>query len=155
MNFKKTITFFACLALLSLPAFAEVGTTSFGTTNRINAAATNSTAGAAGVGGAVLCDQMNHAALVIAGSGSASDTGNLLLTFARSGDGTTYETTPRFNVLAALNSTTAIAVWSDVPVTTLGPAYSLKLISVANTNANSAITNFSVKLIKKTIKAAP
>lgn len=83
-------------------------------------------------------------------TGNQAGTGNITLTFARSGDGVEFETTPRFTWVFALNGTTKVVAYTNL-TTTVGAAHSIRLVSVANADASCSATNATILLIKKRV----
>lgn len=79
---------------------------------------------------------------------------NLVVTFARSADGSNFETTPRWTWTVPLNATTAVVGYTNLNASALGAAAYLRVVSVQNTGNNNA-TNVYIEVIKKTIKASP
>jgi hypothetical protein len=79
----------------------------------------------------------------------------ITITFARSVDGTTWETTPRFTWATALNGTTAVVTYTNLNSSLIGAAGYLKVISIQNASATVLGTNASLTVIKKTLKPSP
>lgn len=81
------------------------------------------------------------------GSGTnAVDT--LVLIWARSADGTNFETTPRISWTVPLNATTAVVGYTNLINDAFGPVKTLRLISVQNTGNNTA-TGAVVEVVHK------
>jgi hypothetical protein len=139
-------------ALVAASAMAEVGTISFGIGTRITNNVTMTAAGA--IGAAVDIRGQDNCGLMLKMAGSEAGTGAVTVTLARSPDNVNWETTPRFTFIAALNGTTAVVAYTNLPAATIGAAGYLKVISIANADANATGTNASLTLVKKTIKAA-
>lgn len=120
---------------------------SFGVTNSIAKGATTSE----NMGSAVKVDDAESVSCTISTIGSEAGTGNITVTFARSQDNSVWETTPQFTWICALNGRTAVVAYTNL-TTLVGAAKYVKVISVANADANAAATNFVVKLDKKFFK---
>ena len=143
---------FILALLIPAKAFADAGTLSFNLTNSY----------AGGAGGAttssltnqVKVDKQDRAAIIFTGALTGSGSSNIVFTFARSADGTNFETTPQFTWQVTPNGTTTVVAWTNMDVTTLGPASYLRLVSIVNSNT-VPITNGLLQLGVKTIKAAP
>jgi len=137
------------LALAIPEAGAAVSQESFGMTNAIAKNATIT----ANLGSGVKVDNYESVDLLIKVYNAHTDTGNVTVYFARSGDGSTWETSPKFSTTFALTaaqaSNTAQYFWVHLPSTTIGSAMWIKPTSVANTNANSDLTNCAVYVWKK------
>ena len=78
----------------------------------------------------------------------------LVVTFARSADGSNFETTPRWTWPVPLNATTAVVGYTNLDATALGAARWLRVVSIQNTGDNNA-TNVYLEVIKKTVKPSP
>lgn len=98
--------------------------------------------------------KVNNVGLVLRFTGAGAATDNLTLTFARSVDGSNFETAPRFTWKVALNGTTAVVGYTNLVESTIGAARYLRLVSAQNEGTNNA-TNVYIEVIKKTIKASP
>lgn len=130
-----------------LPVQAAVSVVNVGITNSIAANGTTT----ANMGNAVLVDNHDNVSAVLAFQGSAAGTGNITVKFARSADGDTYETIGFTSAIAA-NGTNAVVGWIDIPVTTLGTAKYLKVLSIANAEAAMVATNASLKIVLKKVR---
>jgi hypothetical protein len=146
-----TMALGSALVMAVLPARAEVGTISFGITNAIGANATTS----ANLGNAVKVDGQDNCSLMLKFQGDGSGTGAVTVTLARSPDNSNWETTPKWSFATALNNTTAVVFWTNMPAAQLGAAGYVKVTSIVNADATINGTNASLYLVKKTIKAAP
>lgn len=142
----------AALALLTVtpPAHADTGVEpviSAGTFT--NSATRTSGYTAAPIGKA------EHVGVVLRFTGAGTNAvDNLVVTFGRSADGTNIETVPRWTWSVPLNATTAVVAFTNLPITEIGSASHLHVISVQNTGNNNA-TNAYIEVVKKTIKASP
>lgn len=134
-----------------VPAKADVGTVLMTATNTIQPAASVT----ANLGSGVLIDKQDHCSLVFKFQGTNSTTGTIQATFARSADNSNWETTPRFSVGFAAANTTAVTAWTNLPQSVIGAAGYLKCVEVTNAAGAAAVTNFSITLVKKTLKASP
>jgi hypothetical protein len=139
------------MAVAMLPAMADVGTENVGITNSIVNNATTS----ANVGRAIKIDKQDNVGLLFKFQGTAAGTDAITITFARSVDGTTWETTPRFTWATALNGTTAVVTYTNLNSSLIGAAGYLKVISIQNASATVLGTNASLTVIKKTLKPSP
>ena len=140
----------ACVAMLALaiPAQAAVSVVDVGMTNTIVANATTTD----NLGNAVLVDNHDRAAFVFKFQGAATNqTGNLTVKISRSSDGTTYETIG-FSSTVAANGTNAVVGFVDIPTTSMSSAKYLKVLSIANANADLTVTNCSLQVILKKVK---
>ena len=153
MNHKSPITFLAALlTLLTLhTAYADVGIVDTSSTNSIAANVTTSV----NLGNAIKIGKTDTVGIVHAFQGNAAGTGKITYTWARSADGTTWETDPKFATAATLNGTTAVVNYTNLPNTLIGPAQYIKLLSIANADASATATNATVKVIVKTLKPSP
>jgi hypothetical protein len=141
----------AMLAALAMPALADVGVIDMGVTNKFTANYTTT----ANMGNSVKLTKNDTVGVQVAVQGDAAGTGAITATFARSLDGTTWETAPRFTMACALNGTTAVVQYTNFPNTIIGPVGYIKLISVQNADATANATNASIKIITKTLKPSP
>jgi hypothetical protein len=150
----KTKIFLAALIAVSVmlfnaPAHAEVGTQSFGITNTIGAALTNTSA--ANCGSAVYVGNQDNCALVFTAYGNGAGTSNVTFNLARSMDGTVYETSPTLTWTVAAPGLSSNVYFTNISV---GAAGYLKVAQVTSANSTT-LTNCSLTLGKKTVKAAP
>lgn len=127
------------------PARAEVGIINTAVTNSIAENATTT----ANMGNAVKVDRNTDVAVVCAFQGSAAGTSTLTYNWARSIDGTTWETFPRPSFIFTQNGTTAVVGYTNLPSAWVGAAHSIKLVSIVHSGATGAITNHSVKIAVK------
>ena len=146
--FRLTVAV-ALLALAPMAVQADVGTLDFAVTNKMQANATTSV----NMGNAVYIGAQDACGIEVKIQGDAAGTGVQTLTFARSVDNTTFETTPRFTMTTALNGTTAVVCYTNIPNTVIGAAGWLKCVTYQNADAVANATNVTIRLIKKTIKA--
>ena len=109
----------------------------------------------ANLGNAVKIAKTDNVGIMMACQGNASGTGVVTITWARSADGITYETTPRFTTLCVLNNTTAVASYTNISASVIGPSQFIKLVSIANADATASGTNASIKVFVKTLKPSP
>jgi hypothetical protein len=152
LSFMSAIALALCL--FTPPAHADPsGPTDFGITNSIAAATTNTSAQT--IGNALPVSKFDSVGLVFNAQGSASGSSNITITFARSLDGTNYETTPQLTWTVAANGTTQVIAYTNLSNTYLGPAAYLKVVSIANANATANMTNASLTLGTKSIKPSP
>lgn len=150
MKFILTLLLIAAALLAPVvPAFADVAVEAMLSAGTV----TNETTRTTGFT-AVEIPKVNNVGLALRFTGAGAATDNLTLTFARSVDGSNYETTPRFTWRVALNGTTAVVGYTNLVESTIGAARYLKLVSIQNEGTNNA-TNVYVEVIKKTIKASP
>lgn len=154
MNFRNQNQFgllemllvIAPLVLCALPAFADVSTDNVGITNTI--AANTTTTLNLGSGIPVKNDRTLGAELRL--QGNASGTGAVTVVWARSLDeGTTYETTPRFSWVTALNGTTAVVARTNLPSWFLENSTHVKIISIQNADASAGGTNASLRIARQ------
>lgn len=73
---------------------------------------------------------------------SGTGTGNVVLSFAKSLDGVTYETVPSVTLTIAGSGTNVVSGLTNV---SMGAAGSLKLVSVTNANTPSTVAGLAVK----------
>ena len=86
--------------------------------------------------------------LVVKMQGSQAGTGLVTLTMARSHDGETIETTPRFTSAFALNGNTAVVGYTNLD-THIKAARYLHLISAQNADASASATNVTITIVPK------
>jgi len=141
---KRIITIAALL--LAIPALADVGTSAFVSAGTITNATTRTTGFSD-----VKVDNRDNVGLQVTYKGTGAGTGAVTLIVARSGDGVTFESTPRLTFITALNGTTEVSYYTNLTSSVIGGAHSLRLISVQNADAVSA-TNFSATVVMKRIK---
>lgn len=144
----KGVAWAGVVMLLAFTALADVGTSDFGGTNAVPAETTQSTAAA--LGSAVDVSNYHDVGVVVSFKGLDADTGDVVVKIIRSGDNTTFESAAAagLTITNAANGTNTVVSYTPVPVTTLGSAGYLKLLSVQNA-ATNGITNLTVKVIKK------
>lgn len=156
---KTRILFSVCCLLFALRVGAQ-SVFDFGLANNIrtqqtvtaasfvtNTVGTNVTYGA-GITNAVKNLALNQylgAMLAFTPLGTNVGDATLTVTFARSVDGVTYETSPRFTWSVAITGTNALAYYTNLSPL-IGPAAYLTNISVVSTETNTALTNVSLKL---------
>ena len=136
---------------LAVPAMGEVGMINFGITNSIANNATTSV----NLGSVVSITGQENCGMMMKFQGSEAGTGLITVTFARSPDNSNWETSPRFTWINSLNGNTAVVGYTNFTATQIGAAGYLKVVSIANADANASATNASLYLCKKTVKAAP
>jgi hypothetical protein len=90
--------------------------------------------------------------VVLKFQGDGAGTGAITVTFARSSDGTVWETTPRVAWVTALNGNTAVVAYTNLNAALLGSAPYIKVMSIANADASRAATNASLTLVKKNLR---
>ena len=90
----------------------------------------------------------NTADLVVKLQGDQAGTGNVTLTFARSHDGTTVETTPRFTRVFALTGNMAVVGYTNLFAANTAARY-IVLISAQNADATASATNVTITLVPK------
>lgn len=134
-------------------ARADVNTNSFGITNSIAAAAATSV----NLGTAQFVGKQDNIGLQYRGQGNAAGNSNIVLYLCRSMDGTaaTTETVTPIIWQFPANGTTAIVYNTNLTRDVFGPFPYIALGVATNGNASAAMTNSSLHLIRKTIKASP
>lgn len=90
----------------------------------------------------------DRADLVVKMQGDQAGTGNVTLTLARSHDGVTIETTPRFTRVFALTGNTAVVGYTNLFAGNTAARY-IHLISAQNADASASATNVTISLIPK------
>jgi hypothetical protein len=140
------LTLLALLAL-ALPARAEIGTETIGITNSLGAAYTTT----ANLGSAVKVANQDNIGLLFKFQGSTTGTSNIVITVARSVDGTTFETSPPITWTVPANGTTAVVAYTNLGTANIGAAGYIKVTSIQNLNITTATTNCSLTVIKKNI----
>jgi len=138
----------ALVAAIALPARAETGLVSFGLTNSIAAAATNTAAPA--IGNAVKIDNQEQVGLYFSGRLTGAATSALTFIVARSYDGVIPESAPFWTNSVTMNGTNLITKFWQVPGSDVGSAPYLMVTSVGNANATIG-TNHAFGVIKKNI----
>ena len=103
----------------------------------------------------VKIDKQDNIGVLLSFQGNGSGSDEITVTFARSGDGTTFETTPRFTWAIPANGTTAVVAYTNLSSAVIGSAGYLRVISVQNASTNRNMTNSSITIIKKTVKPSP
>jgi hypothetical protein len=152
MKILSTLLLAAAVSFVSLPSRADFSAPALSNlTNTIGKATTES----ANVGDAIKIDKTDTLGMCLSFCGDAATNGNIVLTFARSPDNSTWETTPQFTWTVVNNASTNTVCWTNWPDTVIGCAPYLKLVSVSNTNPWVNLTNFTLYLIRKTIKPSP
>lgn len=149
MKKLTTIVFtVAALALLALPTLADVSPVDVGMTNTVAAETTLTT----GLGSAVNVENQDNVGVTCAFKTTSADTstGDITLLFARSFDGTVYETTPKLSFIVPSNSTNLVVGYTNLTVSSIGSAKWLKLVSFQNAATNS-LTNVVTVIGKKKI----
>ena len=141
----QIITVLMVALMVTLPVCAEVGTINFLSAGTI----TNSTTRTTGFSDVKIEDQ-EVVAIQMEFQGSQAGTGLITCTMARSKDGITFETTPRFTAIAALNGNTAVVAFTNLTALT-GGAHSLRLVSVQNADASASATNCTISIVKKRV----
>lgn len=147
MQPKKFLVALAMLSLLALSARAEVGAVNVLSAGTLTNNATRTTGFTD-----VKIDRNEVVACQVNLQGDQAGTGAITLTWARSKDGSTFETTPRFTVVTALNGNTAVVAFTNLTALT-GAAHSLRLISAQNADASASATNVTISIVKKTVKS--
>ena len=142
-TFRIIIASIAVLAASALVARAEVGAVNFLSAGTV----TNDTTRTTGFTD-VKIENQSVVGLQVNMAGSQAGTGNVILTLARSKDGLTFETTPRFTVTNALNGTTAVIGYADISEQAQS-AHSLRLISAQNADASASATNVTISVVLK------
>lgn len=142
------ISLLAAIVGLATPAFADFGTTDLGINSRI----TNNATFTSNTGSPVKLANHDNVGFAFRFQGDQAGTGAITLTFARSVDGTNWETTPRFTWSVALNGNTAVVAYTNFPSAVIGAAGYLKVAQIANADANATATNASLTLIRKSLK---
>lgn len=143
----------ALAMVLLTPARAEVGSIDFG----INPTVTNNvtSTSATAVGTAVAVTGQDACGLLFMTQGNAAGTGLVTITFQRSPDNVNWETSPKFTWINALNGTTAVVGYTNLPNTVVGAAGYIRVYSIQNADASASGTNSVLNIVKKTIKASP
>jgi len=149
---KRLLMSMVMVAVLVLPAFAEVGITDLGVTNKFTA---NYTTVANVSSNSVYLPKTTDVGLELQIQGDAAGTGLITMTFARSYDGIAWETTPRFTWQVPLNGTTAVVGVTNIAASTIQSAAYLKCVSIANADATANATNCVLRVVRKTIKPSP
>lgn len=144
---KNFIAILLGLALFALSAPAQVSVINVGITNSVINNATTSTS----MGNVINVSKQDFVGMEFRGQGDRAGTGIQTLTFARSTDGTTFETTPRFTWTLSLNGNTAIVGYTNFPNAVIGGAHSIKLVSIANADASATVTNTSLRVLLKRV----
>ena len=139
------------MAALAMPAMAEQGYTSFGCTNTVRSNMTVTV----NLGNGLKIDNQDNAGIMVRAQGDAAGTGTITVTWARSHDNSNFETTPRFTTLLALNGNTAVLFYTNWSTAVVGAAGYIKPVSIANADTGANATNFTIWLVKKTVKPAP
>jgi hypothetical protein len=146
---KPKTRFLAILAIAALalgpPVFAQVSLQDLSATNNIPQNATTTTE----LGSAIPLSQRDNVGILVSFKLQNGGTENQTLIFARSGDGTTYETWPRITWTIPANGTTTVVAYTNVPNSLIGAAYDLKLVSWANGCATNYVTNITVNAVLK------
>jgi hypothetical protein len=139
------------LMAMSPAAKADAGYQSFGCTNTVRSNTTVSV----NLGSGIKIDNQDSAGLTITGTGDAAgSSGAVTITFARSYDGTNWETHPKFTAATAVNGTTFVLEYTNLPNTVVGSAIYIKPTSIVSADTGANFTNFDVGLTKKNTKRA-
>lgn len=138
------------LALIALPAFADVGTQNTSCTN-LAAAATTTTAN---LGSAVKVDSTDSVGVTIKFSGSAAGTGAVVWRMVRSPNGIDYESTANNYLVCsnALAGATSITNYYSIPSDYIRGAQYVKLLNIQNYDASANATNLSIIVSTKNAK---
>lgn len=137
----------AVIGLMALPAAGGVGTVNPGITNSIINNATTTV----NVGTAVKVNDYDNVGVEFMFQGDRAGTGGLTVTFARSVDNVSWETTPRFAWAPALNGNTAVVAYTNFPSSIIGGAGWIKVVSIANADVSATATNARLRVILKKI----
>lgn len=143
MNIK--ICLLAACLLGALPAFGQLSVI----TVAIPSTATNEVENTTPTGSAVPVDKQDFVGAQFITTGDDTDTGNLVLKFARSTDGSTFETTKQFGWAIPMNGTTRVIAYTNFPPEVIGGAKFIKVVSINNTNELSSGKTNSLKIILK------
>lgn len=103
------------------------------------------------IGNPIKVDKNRAVALFIRFQGNGSSTSDVVVTLARSGDGTNFETSPpsTLKFTNALANTTAVIAYHEIPETLLRSAHSIKCVSAVNAASSVSATNVYIGLVKK------
>jgi len=155
----KLLKYAIAFALVALTARGEVSVVNLSTTangsltNVIPASTTTSTQ----MGNGANLSQWKTVALQASFASTATNAGNLVLTFARSGSQlgsetsptqATYETTTWTWTLAN-NGTNNVVGLTNLPATFIDGVSAIKLISAQNTASAGAVSNLSLLITRK------
>ena len=155
----KLLKYAIAFALVALTARGEVSVVNLSTTangsltNVIPASTTTSTQ----IGNGANLSQWKTVALQASFASTATNAGNLVLTFARSGSQlgsetsptqATYETTTWTWTLAN-NGTNNVVGLTNLPATFIDGVSAIKLISAQNTASAGAVSNLSLLITRK------
>jgi hypothetical protein len=137
----------ALFAFASAPVQAGVTTDTVAVTNTVPASATTT----ANLGSQVDVKNADNVGVLLSfQAADGAETANVVLKFARSCAGVTWETSPLISITAAANGTNMVRYAGIIPATTLGAFGYIKAVSLQNACTN-AITNITVQVIKKKI----
>lgn len=150
-NLRGLLAVLAVGAVLAMPARGEVSPIDLGITNTITANNTTT----ANVGNVLDVRGQDNCGFMFNYQGNASGTGNLVITFVRSADNVSWETTPTIKKTNALVNTTATSAFFLLSRDEIGAAGYLKVKQIQNYDASAGATNCALVAVKKTIKAAP
>jgi hypothetical protein len=150
--FDSLIGSFLVLALMAMaflapPAKAQVVTGSavdFGITNTITVGTIT-----ANMGSGVYVGGQSTASLELQFVSTATNVGNLTLTFLRSKDNSTWETTPKFTWGIPMNGTNLVVAWTNLPASTLGAAQWIKCIQAVHDTSSGSASSVLLSLVKK------
>jgi hypothetical protein len=133
-------------------ARADQGIQDFAITNVVR----SNTTVTVNLGSGLKISEQDQCGIMLMGQGDAAgSSGVLTLTFARSVDGTNWETHPKFTVLSAVNGTTAILEYTNLSSAVIGAAGWIKPVSVQSADTSANLTNVFLYLSKKNTKRAP
>lgn len=135
------------LSLVALPAQArdESSPITVSVTNAVPGGVTDTV----GIGSAVDIRTWRLVSLQSSFTGSTTNIGNVVFTFARSVDGVKYETTPRLTWTLALNTTNEVVGITNLPIDTISGSGFLKVVSVQNTAAGGTAGSLVLKVNRK------
>lgn len=137
--FQKSATALIAIALMAtaLTAAAQVSTIDFLSSGTIYSNVSKATGFTD-----VKIDKHKEVGLQFKFQGDRATTGTMTFTLARSMDGTTFETTPRMIYAVAANGNTVVTLCTNLTSTWVGPYKYIRMVSVANADANAAL-NFT------------
>lgn len=134
------------LALLALLGLAPLAQAQQYFVETVSSAATIAASGSITPGTKIPVRPYSNVAIQVSFKLSGSGTSNIVASFAKSVDGTTFETTPSVTVTVAASGTTTVSGVSNVA---LGGVGWLKLVSVTNANTPSTVAELSIKTAVK------
>lgn len=146
---KKFILSLLALVAITITASAQYSsavseTIMPGGTNNVAATATNDYSGFT-TGFIIRCKLQSYAGIYVSAKASDASTGTLPLKFAKSYDGTNFETVPSVTVTLTLTGTNTAKAFSAPQV---DGVHSLKLATVGNANAVD-VTNLFIGHLNK------